>query len=105
MINYILLIILIINLYFFTDLVLPPKIKIINPKEKEILAKDYVIFKGYADKRGELFINEVPILFDNKGYFERIFYLKKGINKFIIRERKFWGQEKTIERSVVYLQD
>lgn len=103
MINYVLIIILLFNLYFFIDLVLPPKIKIISPKENEVLGKDYVIFRGYADKRGELFINEVPVLLNDKGYFERIFYLKKGENKFIIRERKFWGQEKIIERRVIYL--
>lgn len=94
---------LIINIYFFLDLVLPPQIKIVSPKEKEILSKDYVIFRGYADKRGELFINEIPVLFNEKGYFEKIFYLKKGTNKFIIKEKKFWGQEKIIERNIIYL--
>lgn len=103
MINYVLIIILVFNLYFFVDLVLPPKIKIISPKEREILTKNYVVFKGYVDKRGDLFINEIPVLFDDNGYFERIFYLKKGVNKFIIKEKKFWGQEKIIERTIIYL--
>ncbi len=100
---YFLLILLLINFYFFLDLVLPPKIKIISPKEKEVFFDNVVVFKGYADKRGDLFINEVPVYFDEKGYFEKDFYLKEGINKFIIKEVKFWGQETKIERTVIYL--
>ncbi|MCS7200643.1 MAG: hypothetical protein NZ822_00605 [Patescibacteria group bacterium] len=98
-----LIIILVFNLYFFLDLVLPPRVKIISPFEKEVISKNYVIFRGYADRRGDLFINEIPVLFDEKGYFEKIFYLKKGVNRFIIRERKFWGQERIIEREVIHI--
>ncbi|GIW65166.1 MAG: hypothetical protein KatS3mg093_145 [Candidatus Parcubacteria bacterium] len=103
MIKILLILILIFNIYFYLDLVLPPKIKVISPKNEEIVDKSYVLFRGYADKRGDLFINEIPILFDDQGYFEKIFYLKKGVNKFIIKEKKFWGQEKIIERKVIYL--
>jgi hypothetical protein len=103
MTRIVLILILIFNIYFYLDLVLPPKVKIISPKNKEVVNKNYVVFRGYADKRGELFINGLPILFNDQGYFEKIFYLKKGENKFIIKEKKFWGQEKIIERTVIYL--
>lgn len=99
----ILIILLLFNLYLFLDLVLPPKIKIIAPQEKEVFYDNKVVFKGYVDRRGELFINEVPVYFDENGYFEKEFYLNEGLNKFIIKERKFWGQEKVIERNVIYL--
>jgi len=98
-----LILLLIFNLYLFLDLILPPKISLISPENKQIVYNDSVVFKGYADKRGELFINELPVYFDNNGYFEKTFYLKEGINKFIIREKKFWGQETKIEREVIYL--
>jgi len=103
MVNLFLIFLLIFNLYFFLDLVLPPKIKIISPQNKERVYTDSVTFKGYADKRGELFINELPVYFDEHGYFEKTFYLKEGINKFIIKERKFWGQETKIKREIIYL--
>ena len=101
--NYLMIFLLIFNLYFFFDLVLPPKIKIISPKEKEVFYDNKVVFRGYADRRGEFFINEVPVYFDKQGYFEKEFYLDEGLNKFIIKEVKFWGQEKKIERNVVYI--
>ena len=82
---------------------MPPKIKIISPQNKERVYNDSVTFKGYADKRGELFINELPVYFDEHGYFEKTFYLKEGLNKFIIKERKFWGQETKIEREIFFL--
>lgn len=99
----ILIFLLVFNLYFFLDLILPPKILIISPKEKEVFYDNKVIFRGYADKRGDLFINEVPVYFDKNGYFEKDFYLKEGLNEFIIKERKFWGQERIIKRSIIYL--
>jgi len=103
MVNLFLIFLLIFNLYFFLDLILPPKIKIISPQNKERVYNDSVTFKGYADKRGELFINELPVYFDEHGYFEKTFYLKEGLNKFIIKERKFWGQETKIEREIFFL--
>jgi hypothetical protein len=103
MINIFPILLLIFNLYLFLDLVLPPKISLISPENKQIVYNDSVVFKGYTDKRGELFINELPVYFDNNGYFEKKFYLKEGINRFIIRERKFWNQETKIEREVIYL--
>ncbi len=103
MLKLFLILLLFFNLYLFFDLVLPPKIKIISPKNKETVYNDSITFKGFADKRGELFINELPVYFDNRGYFEKTFYLKEGKNRFIIRERKFWGQETKLEREVIYL--
>jgi hypothetical protein len=103
MLRLFLILLLIFNIYLFLDLVLPPKIKIISPQNKKAVYNDSITFKGFTDKRGELFINELPVYFDNRGYFEKTFYLKEGINKFIIKERKFWGQEAKIEREVIYL--
>jgi hypothetical protein len=103
MLKLFLILLLLFNLYLFLDLVLPPKIKIISPQNKETVYNDSITFKGFADKRGELFINELPVYFDNRGYFEKTFYLKEGKNRFIIRERKFWGQETKLEREVIYL--
>jgi hypothetical protein len=103
MLRLFLILLLLFNLYIFFDLALPPKIKIISPKNKETVYNNSITFKGFADKRGELFINELPVYFDNRGYFEKTFYLKEGKNRFIIRERKFWGQETKIEREVIYL--
>jgi len=103
MLKFVLILLLLFNFYLFFDLVLPPKIKIISPQYKETSYNDSITFKGFADKRGEFFINELPVYFDNRGYFEKTFYLKEGINRFIIKERKFWGQETKIEKEVIYL--
>jgi hypothetical protein len=103
MLKLFLILLLLFNLYLFLDLVLPPKIKILSPQSKETVYNDNITFKGFTDKRSELFINELPVYFDNRGYFEKTFYLKEGINRFIIRERKFWGQETKINREVIYL--
>ncbi|GIW67268.1 MAG: hypothetical protein KatS3mg096_136 [Candidatus Parcubacteria bacterium] len=104
--NFIILLLtslLIFNLYNFIDLALPPKIKIIYPPNKITVYNNSIDFKGFADKRGDLFINELPVYFDDQGYFEKTFYLKEGLNRFIIKEKKFWGQETKIEREIIYL--
>jgi|YNPMSStandDraft_1061717.scaffolds.fasta_scaffold04099_4 hypothetical protein len=94
---------LIFNFYFLLDLFLPPKIKIYYPKNKQVVYSDTISFKGKADKRGYLFINNLPVYFNENGYFEKTFYLKEGLNRFIILERKFWGQEKKINYEIIYL--
>jgi hypothetical protein len=103
MLKVVLIILLLFNFYLFLDLISPPKIQIIYPKNKEIIYNDNITFKGFVDKRGEFFINEIPVYFDQSGYFEKNFPLKAGINNFLIREKKFWGQETKIEREVVYI--
>jgi hypothetical protein len=105
MIKIFLILLLIFNLYIFIDLISPPKIKIIYPKNKEIVYNDNIKFIGVIDKRSELFINEIPVYFNDNGYFEKIFYLKEGLNKFIIKAKKIWGQEKKIEMDIIYLKN
>lgn len=100
--EFILILLFLFNSYLFFDLVSPPKIKIIEPQNKTVIKKDNIVFKGFVDKRGELFINELPIYFDNNGYFQQTFYLKEGLNKFIIKAKKFWGQKKVVEREIFY---
>jgi hypothetical protein len=62
-----------------------------------------LLLKALLTKEVSFLLNELPVYFDNRGYFEKTFYLKEGKNRFIIRERKFWGQETKIEREVIYL--
>lgn len=100
--EFALFLLLLFNIYLFLDLIFPPKIKLIYPPNKILVNSDSIIFKGFVDKRSELFINELPVYFDNSGYFEQTFYLRKGLNRFIIKAKKFWGQEKIIEREVFY---
>jgi hypothetical protein len=97
-----LILLFLFNAYLFFDLIFPPKIKIIEPQNKIVVKTNSINFKGFVDKRSELFINELPVYFDNNGYFEQTFYLKEGLNKFIIKAKKFWGQEKIIEREIFY---
>ncbi len=102
-VEFLLLLLLLFILYNFFDLIFPPKIKLIYPKNKIIITKnDSITFKGFVDKRSELFINDLPVYYDNEGYFEQTFYLKEGLNRFIIRAKKYWGQEKIVEREIFY---
>ncbi len=99
---YFLLFLLVFNLYFYFDLILPPKVKIIQPQNKEVVKSDSVVFKGYVDRISDLFINEIPVYFDENGYFEKEFFLKQGVNRFIIKVVKFLGQEKKFEYEIVF---
>lgn len=103
MIYIFLILLLFFNFYFYFDLVSPPRIKVISPQNKEVFKTNSVVFKGFADKRGELFINEIPIYLNDNSYFENEFFLKEGVNRFIIREKKFWGQEKQLIKEIYFV--
>lgn len=102
--DHLLILFLTINFYLFFNLVSPPKIKIIYPTN-EIINTNPIVMKGYADKRGDLFINDVPIYLQNNGYFEKEFYLKKGVNKFIFKSIKHWGQVSLVEKKIIFTTD
>jgi len=103
LLNFFLIFFLIFNFYFFLDLVLPPRIKIYYPKNKQVVYHDTLTFKGKVDKRGIFFINNLPVYFNDNGHFEKVFYLKEGLNRFIITGRKFWGQETKMNYEIIYL--
>lgn len=96
---YLLLTIFVLNSYLYVDLLLPPKIKLIYPPLKLTTSEKKITIKGIIDRRADLYIND-EFLPTKGGYFEKEYYLKEGVNNFIIRARKFWGQEKIIEVNI-----
>ncbi|GBD34760.1 hypothetical protein HRbin35_00505 [bacterium HR35] len=101
--NLLLILLLIYNAYLYLDLLLPPKIEIIFPPENYATSSEVIKLKGKIDKRADIYINDILIPQKEKGYFEKELYLKEGINRFIIRGVKFWGQENKKEIKVILL--
>ncbi|MEM5875707.1 MAG: hypothetical protein QXX45_04055 [Candidatus Aenigmatarchaeota archaeon] len=93
---YLLFFIFLLNSYFYADLLLPPKLNLIFPPPNLSVSDSKITFRGFVDKRAFLYIND-EFLPTKNGYFEKEYYLKEGINTFIIKARKFWGQEKILK--------
>lgn len=101
--NLFLILLLIYNAYLYLDLLLPPKIEIIFPPQNYVTSSEVIKLKGKVDKRAEVYFNDILIPQKEKGYFEKEIYLKEGINRFIIRGVKFWGQESRKEIKIILL--
>jgi len=94
---YFLFFLFLLNSYFYVDLLLPPRITLIYPPKRDFETyENHIFIKGYVDRRAEIYLNG-ELIPSKDGYFEREYYLKEGVNRFIIKAKKFWGQEKVIE--------
>ncbi|MER3407155.1 MAG: hypothetical protein C4278_01905 [Patescibacteria group bacterium] len=100
---YLLLFIFLFNSYLFLSLILPPKLDVLYPPSRIVVNENKIVFKGFVDKNSDLYLNNEILLKNEKGYFEKEIYLKEGINRFIIKARKFWGQETKKEFEIIYL--
>ncbi|MFZ8806102.1 MAG: hypothetical protein ACO2OW_00715 [Minisyncoccia bacterium] len=103
MMIYFLLILFLYNSYLYIDLLLPPKINIVFPPENYKTFSPSIKIKGFIDPRADVYINSIFVPKKSKNYFEKDFYLKEGLNRFIIKGVKFWGQEKEVEIKVFYV--
>jgi len=98
-----LVILFLFNSYLYLDLLLPPSVEIIFPPKNYTTSSPIITIKGFIDSRADVYINDVFAPKKSKNYFEKDFYLKEGLNRFIIKGVKFWGQEKEEEIKVFYV--
>jgi transcriptional regulator with XRE-family HTH domain len=104
--NFPYIIILCIGIFVFiyqiSSLVLPPKIKIIYPKDNSIIFTREIVIKGYVDPRSIFFINKEEIVPDKNGYFEKKIVLKNGMNRFLLEAKNYWGVYNRKELKLYY---
>lgn len=96
--------VIILSLVFFqlSNLIFPPKIKILYPYDGLVINQKNLIIKGYVDRRSTLYLNNKEIVYDDNGYFEVLAVLKPGLNKFEFLAKNYWGLKKKIIINVYY---
>jgi transcriptional regulator with XRE-family HTH domain len=90
-------------IYQISGLVLPPKIKIIYPKDNSIIFTKEIFIKGYVDARSIFFINKEEVVPDKNGYFEKKIVLKNGLNRFLLEAKNYWGVYNRKELKLYYM--
>jgi len=88
-------------LFYFRQLVTPPKLIIIYPEENLALNSSSVKISGQTEAEAEIRVNGEIVLNNNQGYFEQEVSLKKGLNNLIIRAKKKYSQEQIINRQIL----
>jgi len=99
----ILFILIFVFIYQIYELILPPKITIIYPPNNTYLNEKQILIKGYVDKRSILYINREQIFYDKNGYFEKIAFLKPGLNRFIIEAINYLGVKNSKILDIYYV--
>jgi len=87
--------------YYISNIIAPPQLTIIYPKEDLITNKSALMVSGKTEAETSVLINQEEILPDSNGFFSLEINLKSGINTLTIIAQKKYGQENKIERIIL----
>jgi cytoskeletal protein RodZ len=88
-------------LFYFRQLVLPPRLTIIYPEANLSLESSNLTVTGKTESEAEIRINGEIVLNNNDGYFEQNINLKKGLNTLVISAKKKYSREQIINRQIL----
>ena len=80
----------------------PPKLQIHHPNQNNLtVKKKQITISGETTPETKVYINNSPILNNEKGTFNKEIRLKQGINTITIKAEKKYGQEKVIKKQIL----
>lgn len=88
-------------LFYFKNLVVAPNLSIIYPESNIMISETSIEIIGKTDPGCDLSINEQTILPDENGNFNKLIYLKKGMNTISVSARKKYSKENVIIKQVL----
>ncbi len=88
-------------MFYFRNLVMPPKLELIYPETNLSLTTNQLTVSGIVAGEAELRINGELILSDHDGYFEKEINLKKGLNNITIKAKKKYSREQVLNRQIL----
>lgn len=87
--------------FYFKQIILPPKLTILQPATNLSLNATNIEINGQTEKEAEVTINGELVLNNHDGYFSQTVNLKKGLNNIIIKAKKKYSREETITRQIL----
>ena len=100
------IVIILISLFFYLGLqvkniIEPPKLIIYSPLEGYITEQSPVVLQGETSKETKVLVNGKEINNSEKGVFEEVIDLSKGVNTLVIEAKKKHGKTTVEERHVI----
>ncbi|MDP3710221.1 MAG: helix-turn-helix domain-containing protein [bacterium] len=82
-------------------IILPPKLDLIEPQDRMLLADSRLKIKGFAQKESKVSVNGREINIDNQGAFNTYINLRQGLNTLDFYAQSRFGKIKKVVRYVV----
>lgn len=82
-------------------IILPPKLDLIEPQDRMLLADSKLKIKGFAQKESKVSVNGREINIDNQGAFNTYINLRPGLNTLDFYAQSRFGKIKNVTRYVV----
>lgn len=76
-----------------SSLIAHPRLIIIEPADGEIIEKENIDVRGITDMEAKVFINDQPVLVNDKGEFSENIELQEGLNVINIKARNKFDKE------------
>ncbi len=87
--------------FYLKKITSPPFLQIFNPNKDITINKDKILIQGKTDPEAEVSINGQIILKKTDGYFDKLFFLKQGINTINIAAKKKYSRPNNITRKII----
>ena len=79
----------------------PPSLQVTQPLDGSITTSTQVLIKGQSQKEAEIVINNKLVFVDNRGGFDTVIDLQKGLNLIKITAKKRYSRTNTVEIRVL----
>lgn len=87
--------------FYFKKIVFPPELIVYQPDKNLKISESFIQIKGTTEPEAELSINGEAILNTNRGQFETVINLKKGLNNIVIKAKKKYSGEASVLRQIL----
>ncbi|PLX26801.1 hypothetical protein C0583_05895 [Candidatus Parcubacteria bacterium] len=87
--------------FYLNNIIAPPELQIIYPPEDFVTIEKEVLVQGQSDVEAEVYINNVLVLTNQTGSFEKSIKLKSGLNTIVVVASKKYSRENKQERKIL----
>lgn len=87
--------------FYFRRLVLPPELEVFSPPGNLATKETSLEISGRTEKEAEIKINGEVVLDNQDGLFRQNVNLKQGLNNIVIKAKKKYSQEETVNRQIL----
>ncbi|MFH1412986.1 MAG: helix-turn-helix domain-containing protein [bacterium] len=86
--------------WLLKNIFIPPNLEVLSPRDDLVTIDSKLLVSGKTEPETEVLINQVQVMVNDDGEFNKKIDLKQGINKIIITAQRK-GHERTIMREVL----
>jgi cytoskeletal protein RodZ len=91
--------------FYLNNVVSPPQLEILYPKDNLVITEKVVEIRGVTEPEAQIDINGEAVMSNEYGFFGKKINLKTGVNLITITSQKKYGRKQTLTKQILVKND